>query len=386
MSDGIKPGTSIGPYTFDEALADGAYALVWRGHHDERPDIPIAIKVIRNADTSTPQAKAWINQEIAILRKIHHPLIPELFDVLDDSANTYMIMEFVRQYSLHNSITAYGRLTEVQARRYFMQLISVLDYLHHEQSIAHLDVKCENILIDANDNIRLTSFGFSRQFSVNHPDFHATCGSPAYTAPEMLAGHLCTRIADVWSSGVLLYAMVTGQLPFDDTEIQRLFQKIMYTQPFFPTFLPIPLIDLLGKMLCKDTERRIDLELIKVHPWFPQSEYSAMVEMINGAIGASTSEFVVERIIARAKVTERMKGLVTRVAHYSPKPIWMARIGKPRTSPLLRGSSSLLPPTIAVIPEPKADIPRQQTSVHTARGHLMKMMTLRSREVRMLDQ
>jgi hypothetical protein len=190
-------------------------------------------------------------------------------------------------------------------------------------------------------------FGLSSQFTEVHPELKTACGSPAYASPEMVRGNLYTRAADIWSAGILLYAIIAGELPFDDENVQRLLQKIVYTEPKFPGHMSPPLIDLLQKMICKDPEMRIDLPGIVMHPWFSQTEYTGMQEMAREAAqqcngeseidpgiiqlmieqgldchglhealltGVDTDLSVIYRILARRKLTENLRGLMQRIA------------------------------------------------------------------------
>jgi serine/threonine protein kinase len=159
-----------------------------------------------------------------------------------------------------------------------MELISVLDYLHHEKRVAHRDLKCENVLLDRYHNIRVIDFGLSNMFSELSPTLQTACGSPAYAAPEMIQGQPYTQAADIWSSGIVLFAITAGYLPFDDDNVQRLLQKVVYTDPEYPPFFSPQLIDLLDKMLCKEPDHRMTTEGVKNHPWFSQTEYLALLQ------------------------------------------------------------------------------------------------------------
>jgi serine/threonine protein kinase len=140
--------------------------------------------------------------------------------------------------------------------------------------VMHRDIKAENVLLDAHWNIRLIDFGLSHAFTQSDPKLHTACGSPAYAAPEMIIGHPYTKAADIWSAGVLLYAMVAGELPFDDPSgVHGIFLKIVSSDPPFPDVMSSALIDLLRRILTKLPDARIDIPHIKAHPWFSHSEY-----------------------------------------------------------------------------------------------------------------
>jgi serine/threonine protein kinase len=257
-----------------------------------------------------------------------------------------------------------GRLSEDQARRYFAQLLSVLEYLHCAKKVAHRDLKCENILLDRYNNIRVIDFGLSNQFSDECPQLKSACGSPPYAAPEMVKGQPYAQDADIWSAGIVLYAIVSAKLPFFDDNIQRLFQKIVHQPAMYPAFMSSQLTDLLDRLLCKDPENRISLDMIKSHTWFSQTEYLALLEqskpefMVNGGptqlviqrdvieqmtglgidcrelphsllVGEFTGLTALYRIYLRQKTTERMKDLMQRVSDTGQRKLPIAKLVQP---------------------------------------------------------
>jgi serine/threonine protein kinase len=206
-----------------------------------------------------------------------HPFISKLFDVIETDQFAYLVMEYAERGTILRYVNEYGRLPEVQARRYFSQLLSALEYLHDVRKVAHRDLKAENVLLDRHSNIRVIDFGLSNTFCEN-VGLGTACGSPAYAAPEMVQGKTYTKSVDIWSSGVLLYAMVVGHLPFDDENATRLLQKIAYSEPMYPAYMSPQLLDLLNKLLIKNPDERITIPRIKSHPWFSQSEYAKFLQ------------------------------------------------------------------------------------------------------------
>ncbi|OHT00583.1 CAMK family protein kinase [Tritrichomonas foetus] len=270
---GPRPGSEIEDYVFERRVGESAFATVWRAHH-KLTGSPVAIKIMKKESIDNAQAHTRLMREIALLKRMHHPFISQFYQLMQDEFNFYMVMEYVENGNLLDYVNNNGRLNEEQARKYFCQLISALEYLHKEQKVAHRDLKCENILLDKYNNIRLIDFGLSNVFTDIQPELKTACGSPAYAAPEMIKGNAYTIAADIWSSGILLFAIVSGQLPFDDDNIQRLLQKIVYTEAHYPSYFSPQLADILSKMLCKSPDQRITLDMIKNHPWFSQTEYN----------------------------------------------------------------------------------------------------------------
>jgi hypothetical protein len=312
MSGAYSPGTRIGHFQLDQPVGSGAFASVWRAHPLRSPQTPVAIKIIRKATICTPIAKTRLTREISLLRKLRHPFIAEFFELIDDSdlGSYCLVMEHIDHGNLLEYVNTHGRLGEDQARCYFTQLLWVLEYLHLQMHVAHRDLKCENVLLDSHNNIRVIDFGLSYQFPESHPELTTACGSPAYAAPEMVKGNTYTRATDIWSTGIMLFAIVAGHLPFDDSNVQRLLQRVVTTEPIYPTYMSPPLIDLLQKMLIKDPDYRITLEQIRAHPWFSQNEYNVMLQLSRAEVKHwETAEGVTEEAAIDREVILVMQGL-----------------------------------------------------------------------------
>ncbi|OHT11749.1 CAMK family protein kinase [Tritrichomonas foetus] len=272
----LRSGFKIGDFIFVHAVGTGAFATVWKARHEITSN-SVAIKVVKKSAVSSSLAKTRLQREISLLKRFDHPFIADFFQEIEDEDNIYLVMEHVDNGNLLDYVNGSGRLSENLARRYFIQLISALEYLHKDKKVAHRDLKCENVMLDKYHNIRLIDFGLSNIFTDTNPELKTACGSPAYAAPEMIQGQSYTIAADIWSAGILLYSIIVGRLPYDDDNVNRLLQKIVYTEVFYPSFLSAQLEDLLQKMLCKDPRERITLDKIKTHPWFSQSEYESLL-------------------------------------------------------------------------------------------------------------
>jgi serine/threonine protein kinase len=298
----LVPGqTRIGNYILLKQIGSGAFASVWMARHTIA-DLNVAIKAIDKKSIESQEAKTRFSREVSLLKKMSHPFIAEFFEWIEDETRHYLVIEFAENGNMLDFINGKGQLTESQARNYFSQLVSVLEYLHFEKMVAHRDLKAENILLDRYYNIRVIDFGLSNQFTQAEPELKTACGSPAYAAPEMIKGQAYTRAADVWSAGILLFSMVAGCLPYEDDNIQRLLQKIVYTEIHYPGFMSPPLIDLLRKMLSKNPETRITLDRLKEHHWFSQTEYTALISM--QGTEQSCSESAVDK-----EIVDQMTGL-----------------------------------------------------------------------------
>jgi 5'-AMP-activated protein kinase catalytic alpha subunit len=267
-------GNTIDFFVFDKLLGSGAFASVWRAHPIRSP-VPVAIKVIPKSNL--PELTR-LTREISILREIRHPFISRLFHVGENASNYYIVQEYAPGRSITERIAEAGALSEAHARHYFIELMCALDYLHNTRHVVHRDIKGENVLLDEHDNIKVIDFGLSRAFVSADDLFTSACGSPCYSAPEVVRRQGYRASVDIWSSGVLLFYMTAGQLPFLGADVQATFRMIVMDQPEFRRTMSDSLIDLLKKMLCKDPDARIDIEGIKVHPWFSLNWYNGILK------------------------------------------------------------------------------------------------------------
>ena len=187
-------------------------------------------------------------------------------------------MEFVPGGELFDLIANRGKMCEAEARAYFQQLVSCLEYCHNRQ-IAHRDLKPENILLDeTKKQVKVADFGLSNR--MHDGRFLLTsCGSPNYAAPEVVSGKYftinnfrayCGSEVDIWSLGVILYALLTGSLPFDDNNLLGLFQKIREARFFMPLYISQQAKDLINHMIVPNPLNRITIPEIKNHPWYLQ--------------------------------------------------------------------------------------------------------------------
>lgn len=208
-----------------------------------------------------------VQREINILHLCTHPHIIRLYEVIDTPTDIFLVNEYVSGGELFDYIVSKGRLSADEARNFFHQIVSGIEYCHF-QKIVHRDLKPENLLLDSNLNIKIADFGLSNL--MRDGDFLRTsCGSPNYAAPEVISGHLYAGPeVDVWSCGVILYALLCGSLPFDDESIPNLFKKIKSGMYSLPSHLSQLARNLIPRMLEVDPMKRITIPEIRLHPWF----------------------------------------------------------------------------------------------------------------------
>jgi serine/threonine protein kinase len=191
----------------------------------------VAIKIINKPGVNEEKAQITqlkLEREVTIMKLISHPNVLQLYDVYDSPKNLFLVMEHVEGGELFDYLVKKGRLTESEAVGFFQQIIMGVDYCHHHL-ICHRDLKPENLLLDKHRNVKIADFGMA-SLQVPATMLETSCGSPHYASPEIIKGiKYDGPSADVWSCGVILFALVTGNLPFDDENIRRLLNKVCFT-------------------------------------------------------------------------------------------------------------------------------------------------------------
>lgn len=244
--------------------------------HIDRWGEEVAIKLIKKGSIDNAARSLKVQREIDVLRIVRHPHIVRLVDVVETDRYIGIVLEYASGGELFEYILAHKYLRENVACKLFAQLISGVAYLHAKK-VVHRDLKLENLLLDRNRNIIITDFGFANRFSEAGSDLMATsCGSPCYAAPELVLqdGQYVGSAVDVWSCGVILYAMLSGYLPYDDDpnnpdgdNINLLYRYITSTKLSFPDWISPEPRDLLLMMLVPDPRKRCTLRDVMRHPW-----------------------------------------------------------------------------------------------------------------------
>uniref|UniRef100_A0A2K5IMZ0 Protein kinase domain-containing protein n=1 Tax=Colobus angolensis palliatus TaxID=336983 RepID=A0A2K5IMZ0_COLAP len=226
----------------------------------------VAIKIV-NREKLSESVLMKVEREIAILKLIEHPHVLKLHDVYENKKYLYLVLEHVSGGELFDYLVKKGRLTPKEARKFFRQIISALDFCH-SHSICHRDLKPENLLLDEKNNIRIADFGMA-SLQVGDSLLETSCGSPHYACPEVIRGEKYDgRKADVWSCGVILFALLVGALPFDDDNLRQLLEKVKRGVFHMPHFIPPDCQSLLRGMIEVDAARRLTLEHIQKHIWY----------------------------------------------------------------------------------------------------------------------
>ncbi|KAI8370570.1 uncharacterized protein BYT42DRAFT_617113 [Radiomyces spectabilis] len=268
-----KPRKMIGDYYVGKTLGKGASGRVKLGVHRFTGE-QVAIKIISKAHlAANPAIEKAVRREIAIMKLICHPNVMGLVDVIDDasSPDLHLILEYVEGGELFEYLVSKGKLSEAEARHHFQQIILGLDYCHHHL-ICHRDLKPENLLLDLNQSIKIADFGMASLQPAGSM-LETSCGSPHYASPEIVAGMPYNGSAsDIWSCGIILYALLTGHLPFDDENIRQLLKKVKAGKYTIPDEVSPKAKDLITRILVVDPSKRLTMEQIMAHPWFREVE------------------------------------------------------------------------------------------------------------------
>jgi len=266
MEAGAKDGNPLKNYRIGKTLGIGSFGKVKIAEHIKTGH-KVAIKILNRRKIKNMEMEEKVKREIKILRLFMHPHIIRLYEVIEAPADIYVVMEYVKSGELFDYIVEKGRLQEEEARRFFQQIISGVQYCHRNM-VVHRDLKTENLLLDNNCDVKIADFGLSNVMRDGH-FLKTSCGSPNYAAPEVISGKLYAGPeVDVWSCGVILYALLCGTLPFDDENIPNLFKKIKGGIYTLPSHLSGPARDLIPRMLVVDPMKRITIREIREHPWF----------------------------------------------------------------------------------------------------------------------
>ncbi|KAK6124281.1 hypothetical protein DH2020_041972 [Rehmannia glutinosa] len=261
-------GLILGRYEIGKLLGHGTFAKVYHARNVKTGE-NVAIKVIDKEKILKVGLIAHIKREISILRRVRHPNIVQLFEVMATKAKIFFVMEYVRGGELFSKV-AKGRLKEEAARKYFQQLISAVSFCH-ARGVYHRDLKPENILLDEDGNLKVSDFGLSAISDQIKQDglFHTFCGTPAYVAPEVLArkGYDAAKV-DIWSCGVILFVLMAGYLPFHDQNVMAMYKKIYKGEFRCPRWFSPELVRLLTRMLETNPETRITIPEIMNNKWF----------------------------------------------------------------------------------------------------------------------
>ncbi|EAY16259.1 CAMK family protein kinase [Trichomonas vaginalis G3] len=293
----------IGPYKFRGTVGDGAFSVVKLVKNIENNQY-YACKIVPKARLNTIHLEKRFEIEIRIAQQMHHPGIVELCDLLKDDNNYYVIMEFCPNGELFQFIVDRNNLSEDEAKPLFRQILEALQYVH-SHGVSHRDLKPENLLIDNLGRIKISDFGLSI-FVDSQGLVKTPCGSPCYASPECISGQLYDGMTtDVWSAGVILYAMLTGQLPWKKRNQAQLFKQIKSGDYTIPDELSSDATNMLTRLLTVDPKARITIEEALQHPWLRGCDQQyPTVRQITHYVNIMKVDYFFDRVISNLNLSE----------------------------------------------------------------------------------
>ncbi|KAM6895058.1 serine/threonine-protein kinase MARK2 isoform 13-T13 [Lycodopsis pacificus] len=247
----------IGNYRLLKTIGKGNFAKVKLARH-VLTGKEVAVKIIDKTQLNSSSLQKLF-REVRIMKMLNHPNIVKLFEVIETEKTLYLVMEYASGGEVFDYLVAHGRMKEKEARAKFRQIVSAVQYCH-QKCIVHRDLKAENLLLDADMNIKIADFGFSNEFTMGNK-LDTFCGSPPYAAPELFQGKKYDGPeVDVWSLGVILYTLVSGSLPFDGQNLKELRERVLRGKYRIPFYMSTDCENLLKKFLILNPSKRGSLE------------------------------------------------------------------------------------------------------------------------------
>ncbi|XP_051134093.1 CBL-interacting serine/threonine-protein kinase 3-like isoform X1 [Andrographis paniculata] len=259
----------IGKYEVGRTIGEGTFAKVKFARNSDTGQA-VAIKILDKDKVLKHKMAEQIKREISTMKLIKHPNVVRIYEVLASKTKIFIVLEFVTGGELFDKIVNNGRMREDEARKYFQQLINAVDYCH-SRGVFHRDLKPENLLLDVAGNLKVSDFGLSALSQQVKDDglLHTACGTPNYVAPEVLNDRgYDGATADLWSCGVILFVLLAGYLPFDDSNLANLYRKISSAEFRCPPWLSFGAMKLITRILDPNPETRITVAEILEDEWF----------------------------------------------------------------------------------------------------------------------
>ncbi|XP_078516655.1 serine/threonine-protein kinase MARK2 isoform X11 [Lissotriton helveticus] len=264
ISTSVDDQPHIGNYRLLKTIGKGNFAKVKLARH-VLTNKEVAVKIIDKTQLNSSSLQKLF-REVRIMKVLNHPNIVKLFEVIETEKTLYLVMEYASGGEVFDYLVAHGRMKEKEARAKFRQIVSAVQYCH-QKLIVHRDLKAENLLLDADMNIKIADFGFSNEFTFGNK-LDTFCGSPPYAAPELFQGKKYDGPeVDVWSLGVILYTLVSGSLPFDGQNLKELRERVLRGKYRIPFYMSTDCENLLKKFLILNPSKRGTLEQIMRDRW-----------------------------------------------------------------------------------------------------------------------
>jgi serine/threonine protein kinase len=290
----------IGPYELRGTIGEGSFSLVKLAYRSDTNAF-FACKVLNRKFLHDQELYFRFESEIRVHQQLHHPSVVALVDLLEDRNYYYVVMEFCAGGELFQYIVSHERLAESQAKPLIQQILQGIGFLHM-MGVSHRDLKPENLLLSTFGDVKISDFGLSR-FVRKDGLVETPCGSPCYASPECLSGSAYDgRATDCWSVGVVLFTMVTGQLPWTKRNQKQLFEEIRTGSFTIPSTIGRECQGLIRGLMTVDYRKRLTAEMALRHPFFatnPPQAFSTLpgqgfvsLKRVDEIFGAGASELV----------------------------------------------------------------------------------------------
>lgn len=273
-------------YVIGKKIGKGSYATVMSAEYrDNDKRFPLACKVVDKSRAPTDFRAKFLPRELEIITKLEHPNIIQIHSILQRGPKIFIFMRHAENGDLLNFIQSHGPLPEYQAKIWFNQMVKGIKYLH-EIGIAHRDLKCENVLISKNMNVKIADFGFARDCQDekgNQVLSKTFCGSAAYAAPEVVSGKPYNpKMADIWSLGIILFIMLNASMPFDDSNLHKLLRDQNASNYHFVNRVETKLSSkckaLVNMILDPNVDTRWTISQIEMSKWLKENAGSNQIE------------------------------------------------------------------------------------------------------------
>ncbi|PAV63735.1 hypothetical protein WR25_11567 [Diploscapter pachys] len=304
-SSAFKNVRIAGLYDLGQEIGSGHFAVVKEARHVFTGET-VAVKIIDKSSLDA-QSAAHMMQEVRCMKLVQHPNIVRLYEVIDTQTRLFLILE-KGDCDLQQYISRHDKaIPETLAQQYFCQIITAIDYCH-KLHVVHRDLKPENVVFfERLGMVKLTDFGFSNLYEPGQ-QLQTSCGSLAYSAPEILLGDAYDAPAvDVWSLGVILYMLVCSRLPFQETNDSETLTKILDCRYAVPDHLSNPCKNLIQRMLVRDPSKRANLSEIVDNAWVKAGDrgHAKILPLIvRHHLSHSDHTIIIERMVAGQIGTE----------------------------------------------------------------------------------
>ncbi|KAK9160754.1 hypothetical protein Syun_007095 [Stephania yunnanensis] len=285
-------------YHLGRLLGRGSFAKVYSAR-SLSDDSQVAIKIIDKSTIATNSTmEQQVLREVAAMRRLRHPNIVQIHELMATKSKIYLVMDYAPGGDLFSKLLKHRRFTEPLARLYFRQLVSTVHFCHLH-GVSHRDIKPHNLLLDLQGNLKVSDFGLSALHSDdNEIMLRTSCGTPAYAAPELFGrkGYNGPK-ADAWSCGIILYVLLAGYVPFDDSNLTLMFRKMRKKEFDFPPWISKAARRVISRLLDPNPDKRMSIEEVTGIVWLRRSTSACEFTSSRSSSSSSSSSSSIASLI-----------------------------------------------------------------------------------------